>query len=92
MLVAAGQTIPKTHDLWRLAALAIPLYPQLAADIEAVSDLTPWGTATRHPDLEPDLGIMPQDIREALERLGRLYERVLRPPSLPLADEIPTHR
>lgn len=78
LLVAAGQTIPKTHDLWRLAAQATPLYPQLAAHIEAVSDLTPWGTATRYPDLEPDLGIMPQDIREALERLERFYEGVLR--------------
>lgn len=77
LLVAAGQTIPKTHDLWRLAAQAIPLYPQLATDIEAVSDLTPWGTATRYPDLESDLGIMPQDIREALERLERFYGNVV---------------
>lgn len=77
LLVAAGQTISKTHDLWRLAAQAIPLYPQLAADIEAVSDLTPWGTATRYPDLEPDLGIMLEDVRDALERLGRFYGNVL---------------
>lgn len=77
LLVAAGQTIPKTHDLWRLAALVSPLYPQLAADIEAVSDLTPWGTATRYPDLEADLGILPQDIRDALDRLEQLYGNIL---------------
>lgn len=76
LLVAAGQIIPKTHDLWRLAAQTIPLYPQLAADINAVSDLTPWGTATRYPDLEPDLGIVPQDIRDALERLERFQANV----------------
>ncbi|CAA7611537.1 HEPN domain-containing protein [Magnetospirillum sp. UT-4] len=73
LLVAAGQTIPKSHDLWRLAALAVPLYPQLAADIEAVSDFTPWGTGTRYPDLEADLGIVPQDIRDALDRLKRFH-------------------
>lgn len=77
LLVAAGKTIPKTHDLWHLAALATPLYPQLAADIEAISDLTPWGTATRYPDLEANLGIMPQDIRDALDRLAQLYGNIL---------------
>ena len=77
LLAAAGTAIPKTHDLRRLAALVTPLYPTLAADIEAVSDLTPWGTATRYPELEPDLGVMPQDIRDALESLGRLHEAVI---------------
>ncbi len=72
LLVSAGASAPKTHDLRRLEALVAPLYPSLASEIAAVADLTPWGTATRYPDLESDLGVTGQDIRDALENLERL--------------------
>ena len=78
LLVAAGTTVSKTHDLRRLATMAAPLYPSLAVEIEAVADLTPWGTATRYPDLEADLGVMPQDIRDALADLDSLYDAIMR--------------
>ncbi len=77
LLVAAGMTAPKTHDLRRLEALVSPLHPSLASEIAAVANLTSWGTATRYPDLEPDLGVMPQDIRDALAHLERLYAAIL---------------
>ena len=66
LLVAAALPVPKTHDLERLAALASPLFPTLGSAIAAVAGFTPWGTATRYPELEADMGIMPEDIREAL--------------------------
>ena len=66
LLVVAAAAVPKTHDLERLAALAMPAFPTLAEAIEALAGFTPWGTATRYPELEADMGIMPEDIREAL--------------------------
>lgn len=72
LLVAAGASAPKTHDLRRLEALVMPLYPSLASEVAAVADLTPWGTATHYPDLESDLGVTGQDIRDALANLERL--------------------
>lgn len=77
LLAAAGVTIPKTHDLQRLAALVIPLYPGIVAAIEVVSELTPWGTATRYPDLEADIGVLPEDIRHALKSLDGLHTAVI---------------
>lgn len=77
LLVAAGATVTKTHDLRRLEAMVLPLYPALAAEVAAVAGLTSWGTATRYPDLEPDLGVMPQDIRDALTNLERLYVAIM---------------
>ena len=73
LLAAAGAPIPKCHDLQRLATMVTPLYPALAA---VVSDFTPWGTATRYPDLNSDFGVMAQDIRDALETLDRLRASV----------------
>ena len=72
-LLAAAGPIPKSHDLQRLAALTTPLYPALSAAIVAVSDFSPWGTATRYPDLETDLGITAEDIRDALGALDRSH-------------------
>jgi len=72
LLAASGRPIPKTHDLRHLAALVLPQFQILDATIARVADLTPWGTTTRYPDLETGLGVMPQDIREALVDLDHL--------------------
>jgi HEPN domain-containing protein len=76
LLAAAGAAIPKVHDLQRLAALVLPHHPLLAGEIARVTDLTPWGTATRYPDLDCDLGVMPEDIRDALITLERLRSAI----------------
>jgi HEPN domain-containing protein len=76
LLAAAGVAIPKSHDLQRLAALVVPLFPGIIAIIEAVSDLTPWGTATRYPDLEAEIGVMAEDIRDALISLDELHTAI----------------
>lgn len=76
LLAASGMSIPRSHDLKRLAAQIMPRHPALAADMEAISDLTPWATATRYPDLESDLGITAQDIRDALLALERLEQAI----------------
>jgi HEPN domain-containing protein len=77
LLAAAGVVIPKSHDLQRLAALVVPLFPALASAIDPITDLTPWATATRYPDLEADLGVMSEDIREALAALDALHSAVV---------------
>lgn len=77
LLAAASVVIPKSHDLQRLGALVLPLFPALAQVIEPITDLTPWATATRYPDLESDLGVMPEDIREALAALDNLHGAVI---------------
>lgn len=76
LLAGLGMPIPRSHDLKRLAAETMPHHPALAADMEAISDLTPWATATRYPDLESDLGITVQDIRDALIVLERLERAI----------------
>ncbi len=76
LLAGSGATIPRSHDLQHLRSLAAPLFPELAPQIEAVSDWTPWGTGTRYPELDNDLGIMPQDIRDALDALDQLRDAV----------------
>ncbi len=77
LLVAAGAAIPKSHDLQRLAALVEPLFPALHAAVAPVTDLTPWATATRYPDLEGDLGVTAEDVREALAALDTLHDAVM---------------
>lgn len=76
LLAAAGTNIPKTHDLRRLSKLAASLFPALAPGMSAVSDLTPWGTATRYPELEEEMGLHAVDIRAALLALDRLHEAI----------------
>lgn len=69
LLVVAAMPVPKTHDLERLAALAEAAFPVLRDAVAAVAGFTPWGTATRDPELEADMGIMPADIHEALDAI-----------------------
>lgn len=77
LLAASGLTIPKTHDLQRLAAIIAPYFPDIIEEIDSVSDLTPWGTATRYPDLEADIGVLPEDIRQALKSLEGLHAAIV---------------
>lgn len=74
LLVAAALTIPKTHDLERLASLVMPAYPQLAGLVDRLTSLTPWGTATRYPDLDTELGLTAEDISEAPTSIDALYD------------------
>ena len=74
LLAAIGEVIPNSHDLRHLAALVAPMFPALVEAIAKVADLTPWGTTTRYPDLEGGLGVMPQDIGDALIDLDHLSE------------------
>lgn len=76
LLVSVAVTVPKTHDLERLSATLVPLFPGLAADIEGLATLTPWCTATRYPDLDADLGLTAGDIGDAMVGLRRLQAAI----------------
>ncbi len=76
LLVAAAKVIPKTHDLERLAGLVRLVYPQLAVEIDRLSPLTPWGTVTRYPDLDAELGLTAEDISDALTGIDALRAAV----------------
>lgn len=76
LLVAAAKVIPKTHDLERLAGLIRPIYPQLEEEIDRLSLLTPWGTATRYPGLDAEPGLTAEDIVDALGGIDALRAAV----------------
>jgi HEPN domain-containing protein len=77
LLVSAAITIPKTHDLERLAGLVGEVFPQLEQNISQLSPLTPWGLATRYPDLDVELGVMRSDIAEAMASIDALLVGIL---------------
>ena len=67
LLVLAGEPFRRTHDLDDLASRLLPVYPQFAAQAEAVRHLSVWGVAYRYPGLEDAPEPLP-DIEE-LERM-----------------------
>jgi len=76
LLVAAGQSTPKSHDLWQFTRLVSQAVPSLEIDLDTLADLTPWATVTRYPDLDTELGITAQDILDALSNIDRLVEAI----------------
>ena len=81
LLVGRATTVPRTHDLERLAALLVAPYPGLACEIKALARLTPWAEVTRYPQLEVVAGLSDDDVRQAIACLTTLYDRVKRLPS-----------
>lgn len=76
LLVAAAIPVPKTHDLDRLASLAAGAHPGLVPLMEVLVPLTTWGSATRYPDMDADLGVTSSDVGEALGAIGRLRDAI----------------
>ena len=66
LLVAAGVTPARSHDMERLVQVAGPLYPALNNEMQAFARLTEWLTATRYPDLGGGLGEAPGDVAKML--------------------------
>ena len=54
-LVSLRIEFPKTHDLEKLLDLLIPVRPELAADLDGVKILSPFGVALRYPGDFPEL-------------------------------------
>ncbi len=67
LLMAAGGTFPKTHDLAALSAMAGPYYPELAVRLAALEPITAWGFAYRYPPEEE--GEAPPSAAELQRRL-----------------------
>jgi HEPN domain-containing protein len=55
LLVSLQIEFPKTHDLEELLDLLIPLRPDVAADLEGVKVLNPFGVKIRYPGDFPEL-------------------------------------
>jgi len=69
LLVSVQVEFPKTHDLEELLDLLIPVRPRLAADLEDVKVLSPFGVTIRYPGDFPNL--LPGQERMAFELAGR---------------------
>lgn len=76
VLTAAARPVPRSHDLEYLGHLVADALPVMAMTAAALADFTPWGTATRYPDLESGMGIMPADIRDALAAIDALRNAI----------------
>lgn len=86
LLVGMAITVPRTHDLERLAALLVQPYAEFAGDIRALAILSPWSVVTRYPQLESDIGITQADVLDAIRALTELRDKVL-----VLASQTPSH-
>jgi hypothetical protein len=73
LLVLAAEPFRHTHDLDDLAARLRPVYPQFAAQNEAVRHLSVWGIAYRYPGLEDAPEPLPE-IEELEQMINMLKE------------------
>ncbi|HTM07174.1 MAG TPA: HEPN domain-containing protein [Verrucomicrobiae bacterium] len=75
LLVSAGISFPKTHDLAALATLASPAYPGLAAAMSRLEPITTWGFAYRYPpEEELDAVPAPNEIGARLREIESLRD------------------
>ena len=65
LLVLAGGSFRKTHDLDELADLAAPKFPKFVAHLDACRPLTDWGSVFRYPPLDEAAAALP-----TAERIG----------------------
>lgn len=59
LLILAGQSFRKTHDLDELAEAALAHYPSLGGHLDACRCFTHWGVAGRYPAFEDDALALP---------------------------------
>lgn len=80
VLVLAGVSVRKTHDLDELADLAAPCFPAMASRLDAVRPLTDWAEAFRYPGIDPLVAPEPSRsaLRKAVDVLELLHEEIKR--------------
>jgi HEPN domain-containing protein len=75
LLVLAGTTFRRVHDLDELAETALPVYPELRDCLDRLRPLTSWGVDYRYPGADdiplPEEG----DIRAVLTDIGQLLSQ-----------------
>lgn len=76
LLVAAGVSFRKIHDLDELANVAAPLYPALAADLDRCRPFTSWATEYRYPPEDESSPPSAEAISEAIYVLQELLTAV----------------
>lgn len=76
LLVATAISVPRTHDVERLADLATPSYPALRPLMDELVQTTAWNAATRYPDLGMDLGATSADVAEIMSQLRNFRQAV----------------
>lgn len=72
LLVVQALAVPRTHDLTRLANLLAPGFPTLSSEFRELAALSSWGTITRYPMLEADIGPESDEIMRALGQFDGL--------------------
>lgn len=66
---------PKTHDLTKLLSLCLKIDPGFADFKEAAATLTPYGVATRYPDIG-DMEFSKEQAKQALDFTKQLQNFV----------------
>jgi HEPN domain-containing protein len=74
LLVSLQIEFPKTHDLEELLDLLIPVRPAVAADLESIGMLSPFGVKIRYPGDFPEL--LPGQDRTLFDLAKRTREAV----------------
>ena len=78
LLVGAGATFRKTHELDELVAAALPHYPDLASLLDPLRPLSFWCWAFRYPSLDPLDAVPPttSEIWEVISDLEKLRSHI----------------
>jgi HEPN domain-containing protein len=78
LLVAAGRSFRKTHDLDELANEAVAAFPALRAKLDVCRPFTQWGTILRYPEIgdEAFVGPTAAEVASALPVLEALAAAV----------------
>lgn len=74
-LVSLRIEFPKTHDLEELLDLLTPVRPAVAADLEGIKFLNPFGVAVRYPGDFPEL--LPGQEQKVLELASKTRKAIL---------------
>lgn len=77
LLVAAGVSFRKIHDLDELGDATAPLYPALAADLDQCRPFSSWATDYRYPPEDESPPPSEQAISEVIDVLQRLLVAVV---------------
>jgi HEPN domain-containing protein len=78
VLVSAGQTFRKTHDLDELADQAALIFPEFRASLDAVRTFTDWASVYRYPSLDDLAAPLPSsaELLQAIQAIRALQAEI----------------
>ena len=79
LLVAGRQPLRRVHDLDTLAELVVPLYPEMATELDRCRPYSSWGTDFRYPGPDDLIDACPTqaDVTQAIAVIERLYGKAI---------------